>query len=75
LEQHVARGAVVKKTKLTDEFTIDDFQDMYGEAAVVLFVLDGTKNITVCTADKPPKFRSGQTLIALVPGDAVREEE
>ena len=56
----------VKTTPLTEEFTFDDFQQMYGEAAIVLFVIDENKNLNICTAEKPPAPQPGQRVVAIV---------
>jgi len=37
LSQAVGRGAVVKKTQLTDVFTLEDFHRTHGEDAIILF--------------------------------------
>lgn len=60
-----AHGAVIKKTKLSDEFTYADFRALYGDHAVVLFLLDDDK-LTICTADEPLEPAAGCTLISLV---------
>ena len=37
----VERGAQPKRTRLTDEFTYEDFQSRYGGQALPLFYIDG----------------------------------
>ena len=37
LEEFVAQGASIKKTTLSDQFTIDDFKELYGEDYILLF--------------------------------------
>lgn len=71
LAQRLAGGpgeeaAVVKKTGLTDEFDYRAFCDLYGDSALVLFVIEGSGKLTVCTADNRPTPQPGQTLISLV---------
>jgi hypothetical protein len=66
LARRVHAGAVVKKTQLTEEFSYEDFQDLYGESAVLCFIGDEAKRLEVCTAEKPPAPKSGQTVVALV---------
>jgi hypothetical protein len=61
-------GFVIKKTTLSDEFDYEDFRRMYGDAAVVLFLIEDRKNLRVCAADEPISPKSGNTLLALVPG-------
>ena len=66
LAQRFAAGAVVKKTTLSDEFDYAAFGDLYGDSALLLFLLDDSGKLTVATADAPPEPTPGQTLIALV---------
>ena len=56
----------MKKTKLTEEFGFDEFQQRYGESALVMFVIDDHQRLTVCTADDEHNYHAGQTLISLV---------
>ena len=66
LSYRLAAGAMVKKTKITDEYTFDDFHDRYGESALVLFVISETKQLLISPAEEPLRPRPGQTVIALV---------
>jgi hypothetical protein len=70
LAKLLVEGSVIKKTTLGDEFDYDDFQEMYGQAALVLFLIDAKKNLRVCAADETLSPESGDTLLALVPGEA-----
>ena len=73
LRARFAAGAVVKRTRMSEEFTYDDFQQMYGESATVLFIVRETGELDVGTADSTPRPQSGQTVIALV-NPAERDE-
>ena len=64
--RRVHTGAVVKKTQLTKEFSYDDFQALYGESAVLLFIQNEAKKLEVCTTEKSPSPKPGQTVVALV---------
>jgi hypothetical protein len=68
LARRVSRGAVIKSTPLTAEFTYRHFRDRYGDTAVVLFVVTGSGRLTVVTADQPAEPKPGDTLISLVEG-------
>lgn len=70
LALRIERGDEVKKTRITEEFTFDDFQDRYGGAALLLFVVDADKKLTVCT-DQNTRVTAGQTVVALV-GETAR---
>ncbi len=71
LASRFAQGAVIKTTKLTQEFDYDAFQKLYGEEAIPLFAIAQNGNLVVFTKDSPPTPRPGQTLISLV--DSVDE--
>jgi CPA1 family monovalent cation:H+ antiporter len=66
LSHRTSNGAQVKKTKITEEFTFEDFLERYGESAVVLGVLSETQQLAISTADAPLVPKAGQTVIALV---------
>jgi CPA1 family monovalent cation:H+ antiporter len=66
LEERFASGAQIKKTKLTDEFSYQDFRARYGEPAIVLFVIDEAKKLRICTAAQTVAPKAGQTIVALV---------
>ena len=62
----LSAGAVFKQTSLSDEFTLADFQAMYGPSAMVLFVVDQRKNLHVVAAGQAYEAEPGDTLLALV---------
>ena len=64
LELFFTRGASVKKTKLSDEFNFTTFRELYGESAIVLFVIDENRKLIISTADRTTEPTSGQTIIA-----------
>ena len=66
LRLRMANGAVIKKTRLGDEFAYDHFRELYGASAVVMFVILKSGEIEVCTADSVLDPQPGQTLISLV---------
>jgi hypothetical protein len=61
-------GWQLKKTKLTTAFTYEDFQEMYGEAAVVLFLIDSKGDLQVAASDEELSPEPNDTVLALVPG-------
>ena len=66
----------MKKTRLTEEFSFEEFQQMYGDSAVVLFVLSDDGRLTICTTEAPPEPKAGHLLISLVkPVPDVSEDE
>ena len=66
LLRRFGRGAVVKTTRLTDEFSYHDFQQLYGQSAVVLFVVEESGKLSVATDDTATTPGPGRTLISLV---------
>ncbi|RJP69587.1 MAG: hypothetical protein C4532_10600 [Candidatus Abyssobacteria bacterium SURF_17] len=69
LETAFARGAKIKKNRLTEEFDYAAFRARYGEKAVPLFMLDKDGEISVFTTESKPLPKPGQTLISLVSDD------
>jgi hypothetical protein len=55
----------IKRTQLTDSFSFADFRQMYGETAVVLFVIDD-RRLQVCSTETTADPKAGSTIIALV---------
>lgn len=70
----MTHGHEVKKTRLSDEFTYDQFCEMYGDSAVVLFLIDEAKNLIVRTDEDTTAPSAGQTVIALVNPPATEME-
>ena len=66
LSRRLASGAVVKKTRLSEEFDYGAFVNLHGETALVLFVIDESGKLLVRTAQSTTDPRPGQTLISLV---------
>ena len=61
-----AKGAVVKRTKLSEEFGHDDFNEHWGEQVVPLFVKSEDGKLTVVTASTNFEPTAGQTLFSIV---------
>jgi len=59
-------GAIVKKTSFSEEFSFEDFKEMYGPSALPLFIITENGNLQVNTADSWPEPQPGQTLISIV---------
>lgn len=76
LSERFARGAEVKRTRLTEEFDYRAFETMYGDRALPLFIIRGSKELAVVTAADPPSFKTGEVLVSLVdPGASERRSE
>lgn len=59
-------GAIVKRSRLTDEYDFDAFRRQYGDSAIPLFVIKESGELGVITATSPPAPKRGQVLISLV---------
>ena len=74
LENRHAAGAAIKKTPLTADFTWDQYRELYGESALVLFAYSPqTKRIRICEADQSWSFEPGTVLISMVDPPAEAE--
>ncbi|MEM1305704.1 MAG: hypothetical protein AAGG46_12455, partial [Planctomycetota bacterium] len=63
-----ATGATIKKTTLTEGFTIDDFRAKY-PSSLILFTIPERGSLTVSVAGRKLEPRRGKKLIALVAKD------
>ncbi len=66
LTQRFSNGAVIKKTPLTEEFSYEDFKNLYGESATPLIIIEENKSLRICTAEDASIPKNEQTLISLV---------
>jgi Trk K+ transport system NAD-binding subunit len=66
LLRRVEAGGVVKRTKLTDQFTLAQFRAA-NPGAVPLYLLDPSGALSMIVADAPVNARAGQTLVSLAP--------
>ena len=70
LERFAAEGAAIKKTTLTEQFSYNDFKQMYGEDHVLLFLDSEERGLRVAH-DEMREPVTGTTLYALIkPEDA-----
>tara|TARA_R110002096_G_scaffold233764_3_gene423886 strand:- start:233 stop:2029 length:1797 start_codon:yes stop_codon:yes gene_type:complete len=58
-------GAVVKCTTINDEFSLEDFQELYGESALILFRITSSNELIVETPELGP-VNPGEQVISLV---------
>ncbi|MDJ0624996.1 MAG: sodium:proton antiporter [Candidatus Caenarcaniphilales bacterium] len=66
LQEHFEKGATIKKTTLSKEFTYNDFQTLNGESAIPLFLITKPGELQVFNGDDPLYPKAGQTVISLV---------
>jgi hypothetical protein len=55
----------IKRTQLTESFAYSNFREVYGESAIILFVIE-EKRLTICSAEMTSEPKAGSTIIALV---------
>ncbi len=60
------RGAVVKKTPITDEFSYEDYVAMYGDSAMQLFIISKSDELKIKTVEFKPKPEAGEMIISVV---------
>lgn len=61
----IDKGAEIKRTKLSNEFTFDDFQAQNGESAIPLFAISDKGKIGVFSETHHPKTGPGYTILSL----------
>ncbi|MBO6514633.1 MAG: sodium:proton antiporter, partial [Phycisphaerales bacterium] len=68
LEDHLEEGWVIKATNISNEFSYEDYQTLYGTAAIaVCTIKDGVMNVS--TVDAPAAPIAGDTIISFVNPD------
>jgi hypothetical protein len=66
LERRVAAGATIKATPISESFQYTDFQKLYGQSAIPLFLITKDGELRIGTDEKPLAPQPGQTLVGLV---------
>lgn len=70
LETFAAQGAVIKQTTLTEKFTFQDFEQVYGPEHILLFYINEDKGLRIAH-DQMREPGAGTTLYAMIrPEDA-----
>jgi len=66
MEERYARGARFRATKLTDQFTLDDWRERNGDSALALAAISERGEVTIANNERPFEPAGKQTLVALV---------
>lgn len=61
------QGYRIKKTTLSEDFTLEHFRQKYSDDAILMFVVPEKGRLVVLTAQSELEPRAGQKIIALVP--------
>lgn len=80
LSSLVARGATIKTTRLTEEFTLDSYVDNYGERALPLCFINPKGKIIMATVIQEIKPKADWQIVSLITPEtpaekAAREEK
>jgi NhaP-type Na+/H+ or K+/H+ antiporter len=74
LARRLEAGAIVKRTPLTAEFGLEQFQSHYRNRAVPLFLMSPTGELTVLTDENAVSAAPGKVLVSLVePSETLAE--
>lgn len=68
LQELIEEGYIVKTTRITEEFTFQQFHDQYQGGIRLLFVIESTGILAIRTDAEETEPKAGQSVIALVPG-------
>ncbi len=66
-------GAQIKMTKLSEQFSLEDFQNQYDQRAILLFAFDDKDNLHFFTHDRKLKPSSQWRVGFLLPADLLKE--
>ena len=75
LNEAFAKGATVKATKLSEEFTYEDFRDRYGVYAIPMFLITEKGELHVIAPDSQVEPGANDTIITLIPGEQAAQEK
>jgi len=71
----MTKGAILKVTNITENFTFENFSKRYGETAMPLLYINKEGNVTVITGAETKTFPAGIELISLLPPEAQKHAE
>jgi hypothetical protein len=71
----ISRGAKVKQTKLTENFSFEDYLQQHGRRLMPLFAFNAKKRLRFFTAAETLKPETGWTIVSLVPDEAENPAE
>ncbi|MCA9772749.1 MAG: cation:proton antiporter [Myxococcales bacterium] len=74
LQHRYTEGARVKKTRLSEVFTFEDYQRIHGASALPMFTVDEEGTLSVFTADSTISPKPGDTIISLADPDDPNED-
>jgi NhaP-type Na+/H+ or K+/H+ antiporter len=69
----LSQGAEIRSTRLTDEYTLEQYRKNMGADTLPLFALDGQNKLHLVTVEEPLEPEAGWILASLVPKARVDE--
>ncbi|MGE5154373.1 MAG: cation:proton antiporter, partial [Bdellovibrio bacteriovorus] len=73
LSRRLHLGAEIRRTTLSESFTLEDFRALHGEQAIPLFACDPKGRVEVFSAERPPEPAAGWTILALIDPDSASQ--
>ncbi|WP_428623591.1 cation:proton antiporter [Sedimenticola sp.] len=64
----LSQGAEIKTTKITESFSYEDFESLYGKDVIPLFGIDTQDRLRPFTDSYRPPVKEGWLVVSLVPG-------
>ena len=68
MRQQVRDGGSFKVTRISEEFTYEQFIERNGSNCILFFTVDSNNNLNINTVVDPLKVKAGDTIVAFVPG-------
>ena len=68
MRQQVRDGGTFKVTRISEEFTYEQFIERNGPNCILFFTVDSNNNLNINTVENPLKVKAGETIVAFVPG-------
>ena len=68
MRQQVRDGGTFKVTRISEEFTYEQFIERNGPNCILFFTVDSNNNLNINTVENPLKVKAGDTIVAFVPG-------
>ena len=67
MRQQVREGGTFKVTRISDEYTYEQFLKSNGTNCILFFIVDANNNLDINTIENPLNVKSGDTIIVFVP--------
>lgn len=66
----MAKGAILKLTNITENFTVERYRKRYGESAIPLIYIDKDQQVGIVAGSEPVELPSEVVLISILPKEA-----